>query len=131
MKITRYLCLHVVTVHSLQAVRSSISPSYRVVSDGLQGRSARPLDDLYSDLLVHVLALGYDACELSRCPQQRNTASGLSTAWKKAVQIRGSLLLVVIVFLQIALGWRTVSPSKVQVKAIYLRTVLSCTYHNS
>jgi hypothetical protein len=81
-KITRHLCLHVVTGHSCEAVKKevvSVSPSYRIVSDGLQRRSARPLDDLDSDLLVHVIALGYDASELSRCPEQGNTASGLST----------------------------------------------------
>lgn len=83
--------------------RSSVSAFYRVVSDGLQRRSARPLDDLDSDLLVHVLALGYDAGELSRCPQQRNTASGLSTVWEEAVQMMFTSTCSN-GFLQIALG---------------------------
>lgn len=132
-KIARYLCLHVVTVHSWAAVKRkvvSICLSYRIVSDGLQRRSASPLDDLYTDLLVHVLALGYDTGELSRCPQQRNTASGLSTVWEEAVQIMFTSTCSKGV-VQMELGWRTVLPCKVQIKAIYLRMVLSCTYHNS
>jgi hypothetical protein len=70
-------------IHPYDARNTGISPTYRIVSDGLQRRSAGPLDDFYTDLLVHVLALRYDASELSRCPQQRDTASGLSVVCKK------------------------------------------------